>query len=93
MKAHYDDPAVNAPLYSGANVTLLQTLAQYFEWFIAHPGTSKEAFSEVLHLQHSTLPNGNLLPDSYAAALQIIEPFLVKPVVFDACPKDCILFR
>jgi len=50
-------------------VTLLQTLAQYFEWFTAHPGTSKEAFSEVLHLQHSTLPNGNLLPDSYAAAL------------------------
>ena len=47
----------------------------------------------MLHLQHNILPSDNLLPSSYAAALQVIEPFLVKPLTFHACPKDCILFH
>ena len=54
---------------------------------------SKEALSGVLKMQHDILLKGNLLPDSYASACKMIEPYLVKPVVFDVCCNDCILFR
>lgn len=33
------------------------------------------------------------MPNSYEAALRIIEPYLVKPVVYDVCQNDCIVFR
>lgn len=59
---------MHAPLYDGANVTILQTLAKHFNWFTSHPGTSKEALSGVLKVQHDILPKGHLLPDSYASA-------------------------
>ena len=79
-------------LYSGANVTLLETLAKHFEWFTSHPGTSKEALSEPLCMEHSILPEGNLLPDSYSSAYRLIEPYLIKPQVFHACINDYVLF-
>lgn len=88
-----EDPIVHAPLYRGASVTVLQTLAKYFDWFTSHPGTSKEALSSVLKMQHDILPEGHRLPDSYISARRLIEPFLVKPIVFDACSNDCILYR
>ena len=81
------------PLYSGANTTLLETLAKHFEWFTSHPGTSKQALSELLRLEHSILPEDNILPDSYSSAFRLIEPHLIKPEVFHACINDCILFR
>ena len=57
------------PLYNGAKVTVLEAIAQFFEWFTDHPATSKQALSNMLHMQHnSILPEGNLLPDSYASA-------------------------
>ena len=53
----------------------------------------KEALSSLLYLQcHSILPENNLLPDSYEAGLKIIKPFLVEPVMYHACPNDCVLF-
>ena len=39
--------AMFQPVYKGATVTLLQTLAKYFEWFTSHPGTSKSALSDM----------------------------------------------
>jgi len=81
-------------LYTSASITVLQALAQIFQWFTAHPGTSKEAVSELLSMQHNVLlPKGNLLPESYYDAHQLIEPFLIEPEVFHACEKDCILYR
>lgn len=80
------------PLYNGATVTLQQTLAKYFEWFTAHPGTSKKALSRMLHMQKSILPLGNLLPSSYSLAQRLLEPLLVKTEVYHACPNDCIPF-
>ena len=69
-------------------------MAQQFEWFTDHPGTSKAAVSSMLHIQHnSILPEGNLLPESYTSARQLIEPFLIQKEVYHACPNDCILFR
>ena len=85
---------VHSALYTSASITVLQALAQIFQWFTAHPGTSKEAVSELLSMQHNVLfPAGNLLPESYYDAHQLIEPFLIKPEVFHACEKDCVLYR
>ena len=81
------------PLYEGATVTLQHTLAKYFEWFTSHPGTSKSALSDMLKLQHEILPIRNLLPNTYQSAHRMIDSFLVKPIVFHACPNDCILYR
>ena len=86
------DAMVHLPLYSGATVTLLQTLAKYLEWFTSHPGTSKSALSEMLELQSKILPSGNLLPKLYRAAYRIMEQFLVKPVTIHACQNYCILY-
>lgn len=85
---------VGLPLYSGANVTVMEALAKIFKWFTCHPGTSKDATSEMLSMQHHhLLPKENLLPDSYRAAHKLIQPLLLKPFVFHACPNDCVLFR
>lgn len=88
-----EDLNANSPLYSGSNLTVLEAVAQHFEWFTDYPGTSKEALSSMLHMQHNILPKGNLLPDSYTSARRLIEPFLVQKEVYHACPNDCILFR
>ena len=44
----------------------------------------------MLAIQHSMLPPGNNLPSSYEDALKIIQPYLVKPIVYDVCAKDCV---
>ncbi len=81
------------PLYEGSSVTVLQAICEHMSWFTSHPGISKEALSDILHMQHHViLPKDNLLPDSYESALKTIEPFLLQPVVFHACQNDCILF-
>jgi len=81
-------------LFVNSTLTVLQALAHIFHWFTAHPATSKEAVSEMLSMQYNfLLPSGNLLPKSYYEAHHIIEPFLIKPEIFDACVNDCILYR
>ena len=90
----YSRPEAIAPLYEGSSVTVLEAVTQHFDWFTSHPGTSKQALSDILHMQHHLiLPAGNLLPDSYDSALKMIEPFLIQPITFHACRNDCILFR
>ena len=88
------DASLNNPLYNGASLTLEQALVNHFTWFTEHPGISKQALSDILYMQHHTiLPSDNILPDSYTEAMSIIKPYLVTPVVYDVCPKDCIIFR
>ena len=87
------DSRVHLPLYKDAKVTLLDTLAKHFEWFTSHPGTSKEALSNMLSMEHSILPENNILPKTYSLALQQIQPYLIRSQVFHACRNDCILFR
>lgn len=89
----YCDGLASEPLYYGASTTVLQALVHYFKWLSEHPGVSRDALSEMLHMQHKILPTGNLLPDSYRAAMRVAEPHLIKPEVIHVCPKDCILFR
>lgn len=97
--AHYDlkvyeSESATQPLYEHSEVTLLQALVQYFTWFSEHPGISKTALSDILYMQHhSILPPGNVLPDSFDRAMKVIEPFLVKPLLFHCCPNDCIVYR
>ena len=89
-----DNSYTTLPLYSGSNMTVLEAVAQHFEWFTDHPGTSKEALSSMLHMQHNKiLPEDNLLPDSYVSARRMIEPFLAKKETYHVCPNDCVLFR
>ena len=72
----------------------LEAVAHHMVWFKNHPGTNKDASSNVLSMQHHhILPQPNLLPDSYTAAMKVVEPFLVKPLMFDVCQNDCVLFR
>ena len=72
---------------------MLEALVKYFHWFSQHPGISKEALSSMLSMQNTFLPEGHKLPDSYEAALRVIEPYLVQPIVYDVCKNDCIVFR
>jgi hypothetical protein len=90
----YENPEVTASLYDGSNLTILEAVAHHMLWFTEHPGTSKDALSGILNMQHhSILPQPNLLPDCYSSALNLIEPFLVRPLDLDVCPNDCIIFR
>lgn len=90
----YESEIYKVPLYEGAKVSLLESVVNIFSWFSEHPGISKAALSDMFQMQHShILPPGNCLPDTYEAALKIIEPFLVKPIEFHACPNDCTVFR
>ena len=43
-------------------------------------------------MQSNLLP-GHKLPNSYEAALHVIEPYLVQSIVYDVCKKDCVVFR
>ena len=65
---------------------------KHFRWFTEHPGISKEALGSMLRMQRGFMPDSNL-PDSYEAALQAIEPYLVDTIVYDVCTNDCIVFR
>ena len=91
----YDTETLSkTPLYDGATISLMDALVKYFSWFSEHPGISKEALSDILSIEHNEiLPAGNQLPSSYNKAIKLIEPFLIQPVLFHACPKDCIIFR
>lgn len=92
--ALYNTPDAVAPLYEGASISVLQAVSHHLDWFTAHPGTSKEALSDILHLQHHCiLPSDNLLPGNYKDAMKIVQPFLIKPITFDACINDCIVYR
>jgi len=89
----YKSGAAILPLFEGSPHTVLHSLVKHFSWFCEHPGISKEALSSMLSIQHSMLPPGNNLPNSYEAALKVIQPFLVKPEVYNVCPNDCVIFR
>ena len=88
------DEAAITHLYDGASVAVLEVVAQHFLRFTDHPSISKQALSDILHQQHhSIIPKGNLLPDSYLKAMKIVEHYLVKPIIYEVCPNDCIIFR
>lgn len=88
-----DCDAVFTPLSAGSTNSVLQTLMNCFQWFCEHPGISKEALSSMLSLQKSLFPAPNELPGSYEAALHVIAPYIISPVVYDICVNDCILYR
>ncbi len=91
----YDDEQLSStPLYDGAESTVMDAIVKYLSWFSEHPGISKEAFSDMLSLQHrEVLPRGNRLPASYSDIMKLVEPFLMQPIRFHCCPNDCIVFR
>ena len=57
--SQYEHGVAIAPLYEGASVTVLEAVAQHLLWFTDHPGTSKQALTDIIHMQHhSILPKG-----------------------------------
>lgn len=94
MSIYENEQLSCTPLYEGASLSLLNALVKYFKWYSEHPGISKEALSDILRLEHSeVLPSGNKLPSSFTDAMKLVEPFLIQPILFHACPNDCIIFR
>ena len=94
MSIYETERLSKTPLFNGSSTTVMDALVAYLGWFSEHPGISKEALSEILRVQHDQiLPSENKLPSSYDEAIKLVEPFLIKPKVYHACPKDCILFR
>ena len=90
----YSSDKANLRLFEGSTVNVLQALCGYFSWFTEHPGTSKNALSDLLRLHRDEiLPQGNNLPSSYDEAISFIKPFLLPFVTYHACPNDCVLFR
>ena len=92
----YSSDVASTPLYADASLTVLQGVHRYFEWFTDHPSMSKSALSDISRFNHhEVLPGGNELPDSYEGARKVVEPFLIKPIIFHAGPKfnDCVIFR
>ena len=88
----YESTLATTPLYTGANISLLEALVEHFLWFSEHPGISKQAL--VIFMQHNRiLPPGNILPVSYEGALKLIKPYLIDSIIFHSCPNDCIVFR
>ena len=78
-------------LYEGAKISVMDAVVKYLQGFIEHPSLSWEALSGILRMEHiEILPPGNKLPASYEEALQLVEPFLIQPILFHACPNDCI---
>ena len=60
----------------------MDAIVKYLSWFSEHPGISKEAFSDMLSLQHrEVLPRGNRLPASYNDIMKLVEPFLMQPIL------------
>ena len=82
------------PLFEGASISILEAVSEHLDWFTSHPGTSKEALSRILFMEHHRiLPPDNKLPDSYESAMKLIKPYLIEPMTYHACRNDCILFR
>lgn len=80
----------------GSDLSLLQWLAMNFTFFSDHPSISKQAFTDNLMLQKASwahLQKENILPSSYREARKMIDPYLVKIIVFSVCPNDCIIYR
>ena len=94
MSIYESEQLSHTPLYEGATLSLMDALVKYLKWFSEHPGINKEALSDILRLEHNeVLPSGNKLPSSFADAVKLVEPFLIQPTLFHACPNDCIIFR
>jgi len=85
---------IQAKLYPGATLSLIQGVSLLLSWFSAFPGMGKTSFSHLLViLHHFLLPLGNSLPTSYDAAIKILNPFLSPITEYHCCINDCIVYR
>ena len=89
----YATEKANLPLFEDSELTVLQALAGYFQWFTEHPSTSKSALSDLLRLQQRLLPQPNNLPQSYDEAYNFVKPFLLPFETYHVCSNDCVVFR
>ena len=54
-KELYCSDKANLPLFEGSTANNLQALCGFFSWFTEHPGTSKNALSDLLRLHHDEI--------------------------------------
>ena len=86
----YNSGAVITPLYEGA-ITVLESIAQHLVWFTDHPGTTKQALTDLFkmlcfHKEIYCRIQTSLL-------LLLFRSLLLNHWFFYVCPNDCILFR
>ncbi len=87
------DTGMGDLLFPGSSLSVVQAVAILPAWFTSFP-ISKEAFSRLLFLMHAfLLPNGNVLPASYSAAVSMIHSFLLPVHDYHCCVNDCIIYR
>lgn len=92
-KSIYEEgPAIQT--LPNSTTTVLQWLALNFSMFVAHPAISKAAFTHNIQVQKVTHGDvTNTLPSSYYEARKLLDPYVVKKVVFDVCVNECVIFR
>ena len=87
------EPALQAKAFEASEYSVKQLIAAEFLWFSGNTGISKESLSQQLKLKKQLLPKPNLVPASYEDAYHLIKGSLVKPVSYDVCQNDCIIYR
>ena len=87
------DDNSSTPLYNGSSVNILQAHSELLLWYATHGTMSKLDFDRLLHLLGTVLlPPGNKLARTYRDAVKLLQPYIVKPIVYEACINDCCLF-
>lgn len=73
--------AATTKIYEGSPTSVLQAVFGRLKTFVCHPYMSKEAMSDILSTS------------SFAAAKELIKPFLVSLEKYHVCINDCMVFN
>ena len=76
-------------------LSILEYIFEIMREFVSTPNASKKTVTNHLSaLKYKVLETVNeKLPDSFEAALKILEQFLIPLNTFNVCPNDCIIYR
>lgn len=83
---------LDSPLYPGSSVTVRQAVVGYVKTFVDQ-SISKATLTKVLKHAKLCLPDGNLLPDSYARVKSLISEEIVPLTKIQVCTNDCMFYR
>ena len=85
--------ASKTPLYSNAEISILDYIFIEFRKFVSHPSYAKTTVSETFRTDGLfKLPKPNNCPKDFTTAKLAIKDFLVPLITYHVCPKDCVIF-
>lgn len=79
-------------LFNGSNKSVLTAIGERFATY-TRTNMSKTTMSNLLCMEHDTLPQPNQLPRSYYEARKLISPYLIPVRTYDACINHCVVYR